>query len=277
MAGRRPLPDIMGEALGRLPALAPVEPEGKVVAIGRPAEAELGRLAAGMRRLGLVGMARALDEMAAGPAEMPRAFADRLERLLAAEAGNQGRRRLAARLKRAGLRYQAEPDQVESGPDRGLTPARLRELTAGRWVARGQDLLLSGPTGVGKTFVACALASAACRAGHTALYRPLPALLAELAAARRQGTLARRLAVLARPALLVLDDWGLEPLERAERLELLQLIDRRHGRRSTLVAGQLPPESWDRFLGDGATASAIRDRLLSGSQRLALSGPSRRT
>ena len=137
-------------------------------------------------------------------------------------------------------------------------------------------MLITGPTGTGKTYVACALAQQACRKGFRALYRRVPRLFDELTLARADGTYARLLARLARVDVLVIDDWGLAPLRDQERRDLLEILEDRYGTRSTIITSQLAREHWHDYLGDPTVADAICDRLLHNAHRIVLKGPSRR-
>lgn len=159
---------------------------------------------------------------------------------------------------------------------RGLDREQVAALAAGAWIGRGQNLLLTGPTGTGKTWLACALGNEAYRQGKTVAYQRLPALLEDLQARREDGGLKKTLGQLAKLDLLIVDDLGLEPIGDKARSDLLALCDSRAGR-ATLVTSALPPEQWREALGgNNALANAILDRLASGAQRLALSGESMR-
>jgi DNA replication protein DnaC len=165
---------------------------------------------------------------------------------------------------------------VDFRQPRGLDRAQFLALCSGEWLQRRDNLLITGPTGVGKTFLACALAQKACREGYAVEYVRMSALLRELTLAHVDGTFAKRLATLGRTDLLVLDDWGLVPLTDEQRRDLWELLDDRYDRRSTLVASQLPVEHWHEALGDPTLADAILDRLIHNAHRLALQGESLR-
>lgn len=152
----------------------------------------------------------------------------------------------------------------------------MRSLAACQWVEYGQHILIVGPTGVGKTFLACALGNAACRHGYTVRYYRVPRLLAELATARVDGSLRRILNTLSRTDVLILDDWGLAPISVAESRDLLEVIDDRTQARSTVIASQLPVETWHSVIGDATVADAILDRLVHGAHKLNLKGESMR-
>jgi len=226
--------------------------------------------------LNLGGMARALAEQHESPAYAELPFEDRLGLLVDREATERENRRLERYLRAAKLRVAASVEDVDFRAPRGLDRSVVLELAQGRWVAAHQQVLLTGPTGVGKTYLACALAAAAIRAGHTALYARVPRLLAEIGTARADGRLARLLSAWARIEVLVLDDFALQPLTDAQAADLLEVIEDRAGLRSTIVTSQLPVALWHEGLGEPTVADAICDRLLAGAHRIELSGASLR-
>lgn len=226
--------------------------------------------------LNLGGMARALAEQRESPAYAELPFEDRLGLLVDREATERENRRLERYLRAAKLRVAASVEDVDFRAPRGLDRALVLELAQARWVAAHQQVLLTGPTGVGKTYLACALAAAAIRAGHTALYARVPRLLAEIGTARADGRLARLLSAWARIEVLVLDDFALQPLTDAQAADLLEVIEDRAGLRSTIVTSQLPVALWHEGLGEPTVADAICDRLLAGAHRIELTGASLR-
>ena len=159
---------------------------------------------------------------------------------------------------------------------RGLDKALIRQLSACRWITEGLNLIINGPTGVGKTWIACALAQKACRAGHTALYLRLPRLFEELSLAHGDGRFPKLMAAFAKTDLIILDDWGLAKFTAEQRRDLLELLDDRHGQRSTIVTSQLPLEHWHEIIGDPTLADAILDRLIHNAYRINLKGESLR-
>lgn len=184
-------------------------------------------------------------------------------------------RRLERSLKEARLRLtQASLEAIEHRPHRPLSKPLLRQLATGRWIAEHHNVVVTGPTGTGKTFLACALAHQACRTGFRVLYRRMPRLFEELTLAHADGTYTRLLARLARIDVLVLDDWGLAPLRDQDRRDLLEIFEDRYGMRSTILTSQLPIEHWHDHLGEATVADAICDRLLHNAHRIALEGPS---
>ena len=229
-----------------------------------------------LHALNLGGMARALLEQRETPAYAELPFEDRLGLLVDREATERENRRLERHLRAAKLRVTASVEDIDFRAPRGLDRSVVLELAQARWVAAHQQVLLTGPTGVGKTYLACALAAAAIRAGHTALYARVPRLLAEIGTARVDGRLARLLAAWARIEVLVLDDFALQPLTDAQAADLLEVIEDRSGVRSTIVTSQLPVALWHEGLGEPTVADAICDRLLAGAHRIELSGASLR-
>lgn len=159
---------------------------------------------------------------------------------------------------------------------RGLDRALFQKLVAGDWIDRHEGLLITGPTGIGKSWLACALAHKACRDGRRVLYQRVPRLFGSLAIARGDGRHSRALKTLAKVELLVLDDWGLAVLTQAEREDLLEILEDRHGRSSTIVTSQVPVAQWDAVIGNPTLPDAILDRLIHNAHRIELKGESMR-
>jgi len=231
-----------------------------------------GRLVA----LGLNGMAKALDEQNRQPDMAALTFEERLALLVDREATERDNRRLVTRLRFASLRQNAVVEDVDMRAPRGLDKALFQRLVAGEWIDRHQNLLVIGPTGVGKSWIACALGHKACRDNRSVLYQRLPRLFDALALARGDGRHARMLKNLARVELLILDDWGLAPMTTEQRRDLLEIMEDRHGRGSTIVTSQLPVEHWHEIIGDPTIADAVLDRLVHNAHRLILKGESLR-
>jgi DNA replication protein DnaC len=228
--------------------------------------------------LGLFGMVLGLREQLESSQYLGLSFDERFGLLVDREAEARDSRRLALRLKAAKLRQEASCEDIDFRSPRGLDRTVILNLAQAGWVSAHHNVLISGPTGAGKSFVACALAHAAVRRGHTALYVRTPRLLAELALSRGDGRYVRRLAQLARIGLLILDDFLLTPPSVVEAKDLLEVIDDRSQLRSTLVVSQLPVENWHAALADGdpTLADAILDRLVHNAHRLTLKGASMR-
>jgi DNA replication protein DnaC len=225
-----------------------------------------------------------LDAMASAWAEQQKStdiskltFDERLGLLVEAECLYRENRRLARLLKEAKLKIgQACIEDIDYTPKRELDKAVVRQLATCRWVQEHQNVTVTGATGVGKTYVACALAQHACRRGFTAMYRRASRLFDELTLARADGSYARLLAKLARTDILVIDDWALTPSRDAERQDLLEILEDRYGSRSTILTSQIPREKWHDYLGDATVADAILDRIIHNAHKLVLKGPSRR-
>lgn len=211
----------------------------------------------------------------ASMAELP--FDERLALLVEAEWSERQNKRLDRTLRDAKLRIgHACLEDVDFAAERKLSRTTLRDLSRCGWVEAHQNVVITGPTGVGKTYLACALAQQACRQGYRALYRRTSRLFDELRLARADGSYPRLLTRFARMDVLVIDDWGLAPLADAERRDLLEIMEDRYGLRSTVWTSQLPIEKWHDHLADPTIADAICDRLLHNAHRLVLQGPSRR-
>lgn len=204
-------------------------------------------------------------------------FDERFSMLVDAEHLYRDNRALARRLTEAKLRMpQACLEDLDHSPRRGLDRALVRQLATCRWIVEHQNVLITGATGVGKTYLACALGQQACRQGYRAIYRRLPRLFEELTLAHADGSYTTLLARLARVDVLVLDDWGLAVVKDGHRHDLLEMLDDRDGSRSTVITSQLPRERWHDYLGDPTVADAILDRLVHRAHPMALAGPSRR-
>ncbi len=203
-------------------------------------------------------------------------FEERLGLLVDRELTAREDRRLKTRLRTARLRQQAAIEDLDYRHPRGLDKSLMRDLGSCQWIKRHLNLLITGPTGVGKTWIACALAHKACRSGYSAQYRRLSRLFDELSYAHADGRYPQLMKKLARTDVIVLDDWGLAKLTAPQRRDLLEVLDDRHDRRSTLITSQLPVEHWHKIIGDPTLADAILDRLVHNSYRIELKGESMR-
>jgi DNA replication protein DnaC len=226
--------------------------------------------------LGLNGMAKALEEQSMLPDISALDFEERLALLVDREATERENRRLVTRLQFAGLRQTAVVEDIDLKTPRGLDKALFHKLAAGEWIARRHNLLIVGPTGVGKSWIACALGHKACRDNRSVLYQRLPRLFDALALGRGDGRHERLIKSLGRVELLILDDWGLAPMTAERRRDLLEIMDDRHGRGSTIITSQLPVDHWHEIIGDPTIADAILDRLVHNAYRLTLKGESLR-
>ncbi len=229
-----------------------------------------------LNEMGLGGMATALREQLEQSHYLGLSFEDRLGLLVDREASWRENRRMAGRLKAAKLRHTATVEDIDFHTPRGLDRALILSLAEGNWVGAHQNLLVTGATGCGKSFVCCALAHAALRKGYTALYLRTPRLLQDLALTRGDGRYHRLLTSLSRMDLLVLDDFLLTPASVEQCRDLLEVIEDRSQLRSTLVAGQLPMEAWHGAMADPTLADAILDRLVHNAHRIEVKGPSMR-
>ena len=229
-----------------------------------------------LRALGLHGMAAASTELNAGSEADGLGHLEWLALLLDREASWRQDKRFAARLQHAKLRQQACVEDIDYRNPRGLDRALFQKLAEGEWINAHDNLALTGPTGVGKSWLASALGHKACRDNRSVLYQRVPRLFEDLALARGDGRHRRLLRNLGRADLLILDDWGLEPLDAAARHDLLEILEERYGRRSTMITSQLPIERWHEIIGDPTYADAILDRLVHNAHRIELTGESMR-
>jgi len=226
--------------------------------------------------LKLTGMLDALEQQQAQPETHDLAFEERLALLVEREVLHRENRRLARLLKAAKLRVEACVEDIDYRHPRGLQKPQMAALANLDWIRQSLNLCLTGPTGCGKTWIACALGNQACRQGLSVRYLRLPALLEQLRIAHGDGSYVRLMGHLLKTDLLILDDWGIQPMTRHQRNDLMEVIEDRHDRRSTLIASQLPIDHWHDYIGEATLADAILDRLLHGAHRIKLTGESMR-
>lgn len=227
-------------------------------------------------QLRFYGMLKALEEQMQMPDIKQLSFEERFGLLVDREMTERENRRLKTRLRKAKLRQNACVEDVNFRHPRKLDKTLFMNLADGRWLKEHNNVLLIGPTGVGKTYLACALAQKACRLGYSVLYFRLPRLLHELSIAKADGRYDKLLTGIGRIDLLVLDDWGLYKFVKEQRHDLLEILEDRHGRRSTLVTSQLPVKHWHEIIADPTLADAILDRLVHNAYKLVLAGESMR-
>lgn len=229
-----------------------------------------------LEALRFTGMVKALTEQISLPDIEALSFEERLGLLVDREMTEREDRRLKTRLRRAKLKQNACVEDMDFRQPRGLDKSLILDLAQCQWIKQHLNLLITGPTGVGKTWIACALAQKACREGYNALYLRLPRLLQELPIAKGDGTYSKLLARLAKIDVLILDDWGLSKLVAEQRRDLLEILEDRHDARSTIVTSQLPLDKWHHIIGDPTLADAILDRLVHNAYKINLKGESMR-
>lgn len=230
-----------------------------------------------LQRLKFTGMATALAEQMNSTDIEALGFEERLGLLVDRELTYRDNRRMTSRLRRAKLRHAAACiEDIDYRHPRGLDRSLAMSLATCQWLKERLNVLITGPTGVGKTWIACALAHQACREGHAALYVRLPRLLHDTAVARGDGRYPKLLAQLAKTDLLLIDDWGMATLSAENQRDLLEILEDRYGLRSTLVTSQLPVEKWHSAIADPTFADAILDRLVHNAYKIKLKGESMR-
>ncbi len=230
-----------------------------------------------LRQLRLGGMAAALSlqlEQVNTYEDLP--FVDRLALLLDQECMLREQRKQDRLVRNAKFRLRASVQEIDYQHPRNIKREQIAQLAQSHWIRRGQNLLITGPCGSGKTWLACALGHNACLQGYTVRYYRLSRLLLEMTQAQADGSYRQRLRQLAKTHMLVIDDWGLEPLKAEHRGDLMEIMDDRHGINATVVISQLPTDQWYGNVGDNTLADAILDRLMHNAHRLALKGESMR-
>ncbi len=230
-----------------------------------------------LRELRLTGMAAAFAEMQDNPQAEQLGHPEWLALLLDREAAERQSRRLQYRLRNARLRQsQASIEDVDYRAPRRLDRSLFQQLSSGNWIAEKHNLIIVGPCGIGKNWLACALGQMACRQDRSVLYKRLPRMFAELEMGRGDGRYPRLFRALTRADLLILDDWGPERLNGDQRRDMLEIIEDRHGTAATLITSQLPVSSWHEVIGEPTFADAILDRIVHNAYRLELDGESLR-
>lgn len=226
--------------------------------------------------LRLTGMVRALREQWQTPDINQLTFEERLGLLVDREAVLREERRMQTRLKKARLRQNASLEDIDFRHPRGLDRSMISKLADCQWIANHQNLIITGPTGVGKSYLACAFAQKACREGYNTIYARMSRLFEDLSLAKGDGRYIKLLTGFAKADLLVLDDYGLAKLSQEHRHDLLEILEDRHGIRSTMVTSQLPIDNWHEQIGDPTLADAILDRLVHNAHKIQLKGGSMR-
>ena len=230
-----------------------------------------------LKRLKLSAMANALINQTEQPGTYQGlSFEERLQLLTDSELLDRNQRKQQRLLKAAKLKLDANPRDIDYQHPRGLNQSKMANLLQNDWINQHQNLLITGPCGSGKTYIACALAHSACMKGYRARYTRLSRLMIELTQAKADGSYSKTLQALSKLDVLILDDWGLEPLKAPQRNDLMEIMDDRHGCSSTLMISQLPTDQWYQSIGDNTLADAILDRLMHNAHRINLKGESMR-
>jgi DNA replication protein DnaC len=225
-----------------------------------------------LREMKLFAMVKALETQMEMKDIEALSFEDRLGLLIDAEMTARDNKRLKSRLQNAKLRLSACIEDLDLKAARGLDRAVITSLATCDWLRRHRNVLVTGPTGAGKTYVACALAQKSCRAGYTVTYERATKLFHDLALAKADGRYHKILAALAKKDLIIIDDFALAPLTDEQRRDLLEIVEERYDRRSTLIASQLPTDHWHEVIGDPTIADAIMDRLVHNAHKLTIKG-----
>ncbi len=230
-----------------------------------------------MQALGLIGMAAAYRDLSEQPATRELAREEWLGLMLDREAAIRADKRLSNRLRSARLRFaDASIEDIDFGANRGLDRRQVLSLAQGAWLKANENLIVTGQTGTGKTWLGCAFGRQAARLDHSILYVRMPRLFEDLAMARLDGRFPRLVDKLARVQLLILDDWGTHGLSDQQRLDLLEICEERYRRKSTLITAQIPVSGWHDLIGEPTIADAILDRIVHNAHRINLEGDSMR-
>ncbi|MCF8567769.1 IS21-like element helper ATPase IstB [Alicyclobacillus tolerans] len=229
-----------------------------------------------LREMRLSGMADAYEHQLQNPHLVELSFEERFGMLVDAESTMRQNHRLSRLLREAHLKVRANPEDIDFHQARGIDQGLLRDLTTCQWVTAHHHLILTGPTGIGKTFIACALGTAACRMGLRVRYHRLSRLLQDIFIAKADGSYPKLVRTFLKVDLLILDDWGLAAMSAPESRDLLDLVDDRFGTHSTCVISQIPVEHWHQQFADATVADAILDRLVHNAYRINLRGESMR-
>lgn len=229
-----------------------------------------------LRTLRFFGMLTAFEEQMKIPDIEKLSFEERFGLLVDREMIDRQNRRLKTRLSKAKLRQSACLEDIDFRHPRALDKSLMMQLASGQWIKEANNVLIIGPTGVGKTYLACALAHKACQQDYSALYFRLPRLLQQLEVAKGDGRYGKILKGFAKTNLLVIDDWGLKKFVKDQSHDILEILEDRHRLRSTLITSQVPVDHWHEIVGDPTLADAILDRLVHNAYRINLKGESMR-
>ena len=230
-----------------------------------------------LRTLKLTGMADGLEQQMTQPSTHEElGFEERLALLVDRESTHRHNNKISRLLTAAKLKLQAYPEDIDYSHPRGLQKSQFADLLSSHWIHHHHNVLITGPTGCGKTYLACVLATQACRHGLSVRYFRTSRLLEMLSVAHGDGRFTKLIQHLAKTDVLIMDDWGLEKMNLAQRNDLLEIMEDRHGLKSTLITSQLPIDQWHKAIGDATLADAILDRLLHNAHKLKLKGESMR-
>ncbi|HGI8165984.1 TPA: IS21-like element helper ATPase IstB [Legionella pneumophila] len=229
-----------------------------------------------LKSLRCEGMLEAYQEQLKTPDINSLSFDERFALLIEREYLTRENRKLINRLRQAKLKIEACIEDIDYSPERQLSKTVITRLAECSWITKKENLLITGPKGAGKTYLACAFANQACRQGYRARYIRLPKLFQAITIAKADGSYIKLMEHVAKLSLLVLDDWGLAPMTDANRRDLLEIIDDRYQHSSTLITSQLPVQAWHDSVGDATLGDAILDRLVHNSHRIDVQGPSMR-
>jgi DNA replication protein DnaC len=224
----------------------------------------------------LAAMARSFADQMQCPDMMQLSFEERFGLIVDYQMTDLDNRRMQNRLKNAKLRQSASIEDLDFKQGRGLDRSTVMSLAGNQWVKSHHNILVTGPTGAGKSYLACALAQKACRDGYTTLYQRLPRLLQDIAVSRHDGRYNKLIAPITKCEVLILDDLLISPLTREEQRELLEIVEERYDRKATVVTSQLPVKAWHDAMQDPTLADAILDRLVHNAYKLELKGESMR-
>ena len=230
-----------------------------------------------LRSLKLTGMADGLEQQMEQPTTHEElGFEERLALLVDRESTHRHNNKISRLLKAAKLKLQAYPEDIDYSHPRGLQKSQFADLLSSHWIHQHHNVLITGPTGCGKTYLGCVLATQACRHGLSVRYFRTSRLLEMLSVAHGDGRFTKLIQQIAKTDVLIMDDWGLEKMNLAQRNDLLEIMEDRHGLKSTLITSQLPMDQWHKAIGDATLADAILDRLLHNAHKLKLKGESMR-
>lgn len=229
-----------------------------------------------LRTLKLYGMLKAFEEQTAGSEYADLSFEERIGFMVDREITEKDNRRLTTRLRQAKLRQEACMENIDYHQNRGMDKSLMQSLAQCQWIKDGHNILITGPCGAGKSFIACALAHKACLNGYTVRYVRAPRLFQDVAIAKGDGSYTKSMKTFAKTNLLVIDDWGLSVLTDQERRDLLEILEDRHNINSTIITSQLPVKLWHETIGNPTLADAILDRLVHNAYEIQLKGESMR-